>query len=167
MSISTYSRGMSGEELFYWRLDAWLTTVGDYNQVRGIFDKLDTWMPPEVENVFIRYYRGNPRIVADKYYELGARIERQWGAVMESISELGLACTDQDVKDFRSLARSTSPESKFRAKIREKVKRLYTNAVKARQAAAEGKPAKTQAIMTLRDLISWYQTPRPSSHKRK
>ena len=118
-------------------------------------------MPPEVQYVFNKYYGGNSRIVVEKYNELSARIERQWGAVMESIKELGLECTEQAVKDFRSMARSTMPESKFRTAIRNKVKRLYEATVKAREKLAEGKTVKEQPIMTLRDLIVWYQTPKP------
>lgn len=158
MSFSSSTSARSAKELYYWRLDAWLTTVGDYNQVRGVYDKLDTWMPPQVEKVFNNYYHADPRSVTRKYNELSARIERQWEAVMESIRELGLECTEQDIREFRSLARSTNPESKFRAKIRNKVKGLYDNAAKTLQAATEGKTKKEQPIMTLRDLINWYRT---------
>lgn len=161
MSFSNSSSAKNGKELYYWRLDAWLKTVGDYNQIRGVYDKLDCWMPPEVQYVFNKYYGGNSRIVVEKYNELSARIERQWGAVMESIKELGLECTEQAIKDFRSMARSTMPESKFRTAIRNKVKRLYEAAVKAREKLAEGKTVKEQPTMTLRDLIVWYQTPKP------
>ena len=161
MSFSSSTSAKNGKELYYWRLDAWLKTVGDYNQIRGVYDKLDCWMPPEVQYVFNKYYGGNSRIVVEKYNELSARIERQWGAVMESIKELGLECTEQAVKDFRSMARSTMPESKFRTAIRNKVKRLYEAAVKAREKSTEGKTVKEQPAMTLRDLIVWYQTPKP------
>lgn len=161
MSFSSFTSAKNGKELYYWRLDAWLKTVGEYNQIRGVYDKLDCYMPPEVQFVFNKYYGGNSRIVVEKYNELSARIERQWGAVMESIKELGLECTEQAVKDFRSMARSTMPESKFRTAIRNKVKRLYEAAVKAREKATEGKTVKEQPTMTLRDLIVWYQTPKP------
>ena len=166
VSFSTFTNAKNGKELYYWRLDAWLKTVGEFNQIRGVYDKLDCWMPPEVQYVFNKYYSGNPRIVTEKYSELSARIERQWGAVMESIKELNLACTDQDIRDFRSMARSTQPESKFRGQIREKVKRLHDAAVKARENAAAGKKVKEQPIMTLRDLIVWFQTPRKSPKKK-
>ena len=167
MSFSSFTSAKNGKELYYWRLDAWLKTVGDYNQIRGVYDKLDCYMPPEVQFVFSKYYGSNSRIVVEKYNELSARIERQWGAVMESIRELGIDCTEQDIKDFRSMARSTMPESKFRTAIRNKVKRLYEAAVKAREKALEGKKVKEQPVMTLRDLIVWYQTPKKSGSKKK
>ncbi len=162
VSFSTNTSALSAKELYYWRIDVWLTTVGDYNQVRGVFDKLDCWMPPAVQSVFQKYYYSNPRLVKEKYYELDARIHRQWEAIMESVKELGLACTEADVREFRSLARSTLPENKFRTKVRGKVKRLFDNAVKARG----NEEASKEAPMTLRELITWYQTPRKSSKKK-
>lgn len=165
VSFSTNKNALSAKELYYWRIDAWLATVGEYNQTRGIFDKLDCWMPPEVQKVFQKYYHANPRLVKEKYYELDARILRQWKAIMESIRELGLACTEADVREFRSLARSTLPENKFRTKVRGKVKRLFETAVKARE--SEDADLSKEPPMTLRELISWYQTPRKSPQRKK
>ena len=167
MSFSTYSKPKSGKELYYWRLDAWLETIGEFNQIRGVYDKLDCWMPPEVYQVFRRYFDCNADRVRDKYYELDARITREWGAIIESLKELKLQYTNRDIEDFRSLARSTQPESKFRAQVRGKVKRLYDNAVKVRTSATTGKKTKEQPTMTLRDLIDWFQTPRPHRPRQK
>ncbi len=158
MPFSSYSSAMTGKELYYWRIDAFLKTVGELNQVRGVYDKLDEdFMPPEVRFVFDKYFRNNPRIVREKYNELTARIERQWGAIIESLKELGLSYNLEDAQEFRSMARSTTVETDFREKVRKKVERLYNNAVAIRNGTAS-KRIKDLPAQSLRDLITWYRS---------
>ena len=93
-AIENFGAPLSAVELYYWRLMSFFDAVGKFNQVRGIYDKLDEWMPPEVATVFQKSYGGNRRIVEEKYFERKGRIERTWGAVLESCNELGMTYTE-------------------------------------------------------------------------
>ena len=159
-AIENFGAPLSAVELYYWRLMSFFDAVGKFNHVRGIYDKLDEWMPPEVATVFQKSYGGNRRIVEEKYFERKGRIERTWGAVLESCNELGMTYTEQDVREFRPLARSTNPETQFRTRMRGKVERLHKAAGKERENRAAGKKPKAIYPQTLRDLIAWYQTPK-------
>lgn len=151
---------LSGVELYYRRIHDLFDAMGKFNEVRGIYDKLDEWMPPSVAAVYHKTYHDNRRIVEEKYAERKGRIERIWGYVLESCNELGIKYTEQDIREFRALARSTDKETKFRTKVGGLVNRKYAAAGKERENRLAGKTPKPIHVMSLREIITWYQTPR-------
>lgn len=153
MSTRTFKGARSGLGLYYLRICNFLTTIGEYNQVCGVYDKLDTFMPKEVEYVFNRYYSRSRKKVIAKHDELLSRYERQWTEIMRSCKELGIPVVDEDVREFRLLAQGSQSETKFREKIRGKVGRLYENA----EQYYAGETEKLNGRMSLRDLITWFQ----------
>ena len=157
---STSQEILDGAGLYYGRLIAFFDAIAEYNETRGIYDKLDQWMPPAVRTVFERSYSGKRDVVIEKYNERKGRIERTWGYVVETMDELKISYTDEDLRNFRALARGTQGETAFRTKMRGRVKRLHDNVNKENVRRDNGEQPKPIKIETLADLLAWYRIPR-------
>lgn len=162
---STSQQVLDGAGLYYSRLIAFFDAIAKFNEIRGIYDKLDQWMPPSVKTVFERSYSGKRDVVIEKYNERKGRIERTWGYVIETMDELNIRYTDEDARNFRSLARSTQGETSFRTKMRGRVKRLHDAVNKEKVRRDNGEQPKPIKIETLADLLAWYRTPRGKKKK--
>ena len=145
--------------LYYKRLLVFFDAVASFNQVRPIYVLLGEWMPPALANVYHTTFKSSPTAVKDAYAKRKADIEVDWEKVVESLHEMCVPTTKQDILEFRSLARGTNEEVQFRSKVRGRVQRLYNNVEKEVARRRSGETPKPIYAESLRDLITWYQTP--------
>lgn len=161
---STSREALNGADIYYGRILDFFDAVGNYNQTRGIKDKLDQltngqWVPPDVRKAYDKYY-GSRQKVLDAFDKYDGQCTRLLGYIGEALKVLHIEYTEDDLKHFEMLARGTLAEASFRTKVRGRVKRLRDNVGKEMMRRLDGEPPKPIKIETPAELITWYQTPR-------
>lgn len=177
---------LTAVSLYYDRLIAFFDRIAEYNEIRPLNNALQSgkYMPPAVQDVYYNTFEGKIDKVKEAYDKADADIETEWEKVIESMKELGLAIREQDIREFRSMARATNEESQFRASMREHVASLKRKCEKeiywrkayfdemGKRATGESKSKKRLRkpkplyVETPRKLLTWYEG-RPERVKKR
>ena len=118
-------------------------------------------------------------------WKADADIELRWNKIIESLDELGLKKPEEDLREFRSMARARNNESDFRKSLREHVasckrkcekeivwrKAYFEEMAKRASGASTSKKRirkpKPLYVETPSKLITWYQEKPERAAKRK
>ena len=178
---------LSAVSLYYDRVIAFFDAVGTFNEIQPLYESLKNgdWMRPEVRDVFYDKYGNDPERVYDAYDKADADIELRWNKIIESLDELGLKKPEEDLREFRSMARARNNESDFRKSLREHVasckrkcekeivwrKAYFEEMAKRASGASTSKKRirkpKPLYVETPSKLITWYQEKPERAAKRK
>lgn len=155
---TVFTTAWSAADLYYARLSELLTAIGDSNQVKGVYDKLDViqegrYVRDEVMNVFNHYFGGDITVVQDKYDEYVGRIDRCRSNVKQALEVLKISCTDDELDQFIMLAYGTRTETTFRGKAQG-----YINTQRRHLGEqVRSKNPKSVEVLTPADMVAKYQ----------
>ena len=146
----------STREVYYGKIESYLILCEESRLMGQIYNCLEEKrdLPPNLKNIYKEYCYANQYQFKKSWFNHEDDLRIKLKNIIKTGNKLGLKIDEDDAWEFEALAQDFQKENQFRKQVITKVRELKEQAKTMRESE---KPAMTQPILDLCDLVQWHK----------